>query len=651
MENVDSPHDGQHSAPERVGVPAAFSGEKFAGLGVEESLRIFSMLYTGSRSGSALLRPILGDDELLTDAEILATNDEWQATRARPVSPGSYASDAYSNWEQVRAILHQANAHGSATQVWNSGAGDSRVIGGLIKEVEWRRLPNNLIIETARDQTLMAVVAEAAGPVLVVDLEEGGPPARIIQMNQAFADMFMSGFSGIAPTFGNLQPQRDLALSDVRDHVHRIFPDEDWESFDRRTNEIYSGGIDVLGDPFYLDGNAFLRDYYVRPIGSEGFAGIWVYRPAGPIAVNQLPEFARTRSMAVQAAVENLSRPIAAHRVILDKEGELSDISLLWANRAWQSYRSFDLPPGTLASESRVRFTEDLLPFLKRAWTQGESTQFFRFNPDDADTETYRDDYVRQSTLEIETIFSRTDDGFLMEWGDDVDLKVQLGSDMEAQRQAAFEIAFEAQERSIRKGEHDRIVRELHDNILQELFVASMTLSREEAAGGELESPRLKSVRNALGKISTDIRAIISDSKERDGDPLLETLRNLCNDWDGVQDFKVELEEFSVVDETVLDRLPPIVVDNVVSVTREALANAVKHSGGTKIKVDILILKDHLQFSIVDNGNGVDPRNSRSSGTLNMKARMASLGGHLEMHSTSSGVRVEGAAPFSIEMI
>ena len=95
---------------------------------------------------------------------------------------------------------------------------------------------------------------------------------------------------------------------------------------------------------------------------------------------------------------------------------------------------------------------------------------------------------------------------------------------------------------------------------------------------------------------------------------MLETLRDLCVGWDGVQGFKVELEEFSVVDETVLDRLPSIVVDNVVSVTREALANAVKHSGGAKIKVDILVLKDHLQFSIVDDGNGVDPRNRAQVG-------------------------------------
>ena len=215
------------------------------------------MLYAGSRSCSALLRPILGDDGSLADAEILATNDEWQATRARPVRSGSLASGAYSGWENSKPILQQAHAHGSATQVWNSGAGDSRVVGGLMKEVEWRRLPNALIIETARDQSSMAVVAEAAGPVLVVDLEDGKLPSRIIQMNQAFADMFMSGFSGIAPTFGNMQPQRDLALTDVRDHVHRIFPDEDWESFDRRTTEIYSDGTDVYGDPFTSTGMRF----------------------------------------------------------------------------------------------------------------------------------------------------------------------------------------------------------------------------------------------------------------------------------------------------------------------------------------------------------------------------------------------------------
>ena len=420
--------------------------KRFSELGIEESLRIFSMLYAGSRTASALIRPITGDDDLLDDAEILATNGEWQAARAFHVEPGSKASDVYTDWDGLKALLQRARAHGSATQLFNSGTGDSRVRGGILKEVEWRLLPNDLIIETARDQTLLGMVAETSGPVLVVNIEDEGPPTRIIQMNQAFADMFLSGFNGRIPTFANKQPQRDLALSDIRAHVRKHFLDEDWDSFDRRTKEIYTEGIDVNGDPFYLDGQAYLRDYYVRPVSGGKRVGLWVYRPAGQLTVNQLPEFAHSRLMAVRAAVERLSRPIAAHTVILDDDGKVADISLLWANRAWQNYRATDLPRGALGSESRVRFTEDLLPYLKRAWTLGESTQYFRFTPNDADSDVYRQDYVTESSLEIETIFSRTDDDFMMEWGDDVDLKVKLGSDMEAQRQAAIDIALDAQQ-------------------------------------------------------------------------------------------------------------------------------------------------------------------------------------------------------------
>ena len=167
MENVDSPHDGQHSAPERVGVPAAFSGRSSPDWELRnpsESFRCCTrVLGVFSTAASHFRR------RRITDAEILATNDEWQATRARPVSPGSYASDAYSNWEQGPGDTPSGECPRFRDSGGNSGAGDSRVIGGLIKEVEWRRLPNNLIIETARDQTLMAVVAEAAGPVLVVE--------------------------------------------------------------------------------------------------------------------------------------------------------------------------------------------------------------------------------------------------------------------------------------------------------------------------------------------------------------------------------------------------------------------------------------------------------------------------------------------------
>ena len=107
---------------------------RFSELGIEESLRIFSMLYAGSRTASALIRPITGDDDLLDDAEILATNGEWQAARAFHVEPGSKASDVYTDWDGLKTLLQRARAHGSATQLFNSGSGDSRVRGGILKD-------------------------------------------------------------------------------------------------------------------------------------------------------------------------------------------------------------------------------------------------------------------------------------------------------------------------------------------------------------------------------------------------------------------------------------------------------------------------------------------------------------------------------------
>ncbi|MGB1645356.1 MAG: hypothetical protein ACPHES_09685, partial [Ilumatobacteraceae bacterium] len=104
--------------------------KRFSELGIEESLRVFSMLYAGSRTASALLRPVPSDDGLLDDAEILATNNEWQAARSFPVEHGSKASDVYTDWDGLKALLQRARAHGSATQLFNSGAGDSRVRGG-----------------------------------------------------------------------------------------------------------------------------------------------------------------------------------------------------------------------------------------------------------------------------------------------------------------------------------------------------------------------------------------------------------------------------------------------------------------------------------------------------------------------------------------
>ena len=73
-------------------------------------------------------------------------------------------------------------------------------------------------------------------------------------------------------------------------------------------------------------------------------------------------------------------------------------------------------------------------------------------------------------------------------------------------------------------------------------------------------------------------------------------------------------------------------------VTQEALANAVKHSGASRVTVNLQLSseQDHLRIVIADNGQGFDTQQiSRSGfGLLGMRERVAAVGGDLTIHSS-----------------
>ena len=74
---------------------------------------------------------------------------------------------------------------------------------------------------------------------------------------------------------------------------------------------------------------------------------------------------------------------------------------------------------------------------------------------------------------------------------------------------------------------------------------------------------------------------------------------------------------------------------NVYLTVKEALHNIVKHSGASKVDIRVEAGK-HLLISIHDNGKGFDEKNIRpfSNGIPNMKKRIGTLGGSLEIKNT-----------------
>ncbi len=82
---------------------------------------------------------------------------------------------------------------------------------------------------------------------------------------------------------------------------------------------------------------------------------------------------------------------------------------------------------------------------------------------------------------------------------------------------------------------------------------------------------------------------------------------------------------------------------NILLVVKEAVHNAVKHSGATKVSVTVALADHGLQISIADTGAGFDLSATRAAGNglENMRKRMADIGGKISIESQpGKGTRV-----------
>jgi len=82
----------------------------------------------------------------------------------------------------------------------------------------------------------------------------------------------------------------------------------------------------------------------------------------------------------------------------------------------------------------------------------------------------------------------------------------------------------------------------------------------------------------------------------------------------------------------------------------EALQNAAKHAGASRVFVEIREQHGQLEFSVVDDGVGFDQtKTSAGTGVQNIKDRLASLGGRLAIQSRpGKGTTVSGVLPVAI---
>jgi signal transduction histidine kinase len=72
------------------------------------------------------------------------------------------------------------------------------------------------------------------------------------------------------------------------------------------------------------------------------------------------------------------------------------------------------------------------------------------------------------------------------------------------------------------------------------------------------------------------------------------------------------------------------------AVVAEAVSNAVRHSGATRLTIEIAVA-DELSIDVRDNGHGIPSDNQRRSGLANMRQRAEQVGGTCRITSPAEG--------------
>ncbi|MGH7989497.1 MAG: sensor histidine kinase, partial [Limisphaerales bacterium] len=186
--------------------------------------------------------------------------------------------------------------------------------------------------------------------------------------------------------------------------------------------------------------------------------------------------------------------------------------------------------------------------------------------------------------------------------------------------------------------ERDRIAREFHDTLEQELAAITIQLDAVEAQlNGSPDT-----VRRLLGLARNMSRRSLSEARRSVWDLRSHLLEN-SDLASALTEMTAPLSaasgaEIAVQSAGVPRRLPAVTEHNLLRITQEALANALKHSGAKKIIVALSYEPSQVRLRLHDDGNGFDlPTVGQASGghfgLLDMRERAEKIGGHFTLNS------------------
>jgi signal transduction histidine kinase len=196
--------------------------------------------------------------------------------------------------------------------------------------------------------------------------------------------------------------------------------------------------------------------------------------------------------------------------------------------------------------------------------------------------------------------------------------------------------------------ERERIARDLHDVVIQRLFAIGLTLDAAAQSLPAADPTLAGRVGRAIDEIDETIAQIRTTIFGLQAAPV-----------DGVDSLRVRVIDVARTATPGLRRpprvhfsgpvdttVPPEVAQDVVAVTREALANVARHADADHVEVLLSVADAEVALVVQDDGVGLPPSVGRRSGLANIAARARRHGGSVALRRREpSGTCVEWRVP------
>lgn len=205
--------------------------------------------------------------------------------------------------------------------------------------------------------------------------------------------------------------------------------------------------------------------------------------------------------------------------------------------------------------------------------------------------------------------------------------KQKLALETARQQALRLQAVWEAEEK-----ERQRIARELHDGVGQQLSAAKLNLSGfktrlSENQGADSLVLVEKLVDSAVLEVRSVSHALMAHTQLEKG--LENALQQMVQSFGKTADTSVSLDVFGI--ENPLDPQLEMVLFRI---AQELIQNAVKHAAASHIQIQLIGHDDSVVLMVEDNGKGFHPGAvSEGIGFSNIRERLQPFGGHLEIDS------------------